>query len=88
MYVCFVGFYCPPNTNYATEYPCPRGTFNNLTHRVVEGDCQPCSPGQYCDQTGLSEPTGPCDPGKLNEYELVIYNEICNVPEGYILSIV
>ncbi|PIK41162.1 hypothetical protein BSL78_21986 [Apostichopus japonicus] len=61
--MCPTGFYCPMNTYYATEFPCPRGTFNNLTHRTDLSDCQPCAPGDYCDQIGLSEPAGPCDAG-------------------------
>ncbi|PIK35709.1 hypothetical protein BSL78_27465 [Apostichopus japonicus] len=61
--MCPTGFYCPMNTYYATEFPCPRGTFNNLTHRTDLADCQPCAPGDYCDQIGLSEPAGPCDAG-------------------------
>lgn len=28
----------------------------------VEG-CQPCLPGRYCADVGLSSPSGPCDPG-------------------------
>lgn len=26
-------------------------------------DCVPCTPGSYCETTGLSEPTNPCDEG-------------------------
>lgn len=25
--------------------------------------CQPCLPGHYCAEVGLSSPTGPCSPG-------------------------
>ena len=29
--VCPEGYYCPNGTEYDTQYPCPRGTFNNRT---------------------------------------------------------
>ena len=61
---CPEGYYCPLNSERANQYPCPRGTFNNLTNRVEEDDCQPCTGGMFCDQEGLSVPTGPCDAGK------------------------
>ncbi|XP_070552128.1 fibrillin-2-like [Ptychodera flava] len=60
---CPTGFYCPLKTKYAIEFPCERGTFNNLTHRTELDDCQPCSGGMYCETEGLSEPTRPCQPG-------------------------
>ncbi len=30
-YTCPEGYYCPNGTQYAEQFPCPRGTFNNLT---------------------------------------------------------
>ena len=29
--ICPEGYYCPNGTEYAEQYPCPRGTFNNRT---------------------------------------------------------
>ena len=66
------GYYCPAKTKYATEYPCPRGTFNNQTHRVSVDDCMPCSGGSYCETEGLSEPTGLCNPGKITMEPLLL----------------
>ena len=60
---CPEGFYCPVNTTFATEYPCLVGTFSNTTHRTDASECQTCSGGMYCSQTGLAEPEGPCDAG-------------------------
>lgn len=43
---CPVGFYCPINTTFAKEYPCPIGTFNNITHRTSSSDCLSCTEGE------------------------------------------
>ncbi|XP_069122179.1 multiple epidermal growth factor-like domains protein 6 [Argopecten irradians] len=60
---CPTGFYCPENTTMSTEFPCPAGTFNNITHRTVVSDCTPCSGGMYCDQVGLTIPVADCAAG-------------------------
>lgn len=60
---CPVGHYCPENTTHSTEYPCPLGTFSNATNLVASSECQACSGGKYCSQTGRSEPEGDCDAG-------------------------
>jgi hypothetical protein len=31
--VCPMGHFCPDGTRYANEFPCPIGTFSNLTGR-------------------------------------------------------
>ena len=36
-YVCPSGYYCPNGTEYAEQFPCPYGTFNNLTGKT--GSC-------------------------------------------------
>ncbi|KAA8594284.1 hypothetical protein FQN60_005118, partial [Etheostoma spectabile] len=55
---CPAGHYCPQATIH--PLPCPRGTFSNLTKLVSQEDCQPCLPGFYCDDVGLSAPSGEC----------------------------
>ena len=60
---CPTGHYCPENTTIANANPCPVGKFNNETGKTLLSDCQPCSAGQYCSNTGLGEPEGPCDAG-------------------------
>jgi hypothetical protein len=47
----------------SSEFPCPAGTFNNVTHQISSSDCQQCSGGMYCDQVGLSLPAGSCQAG-------------------------
>lgn len=61
----FSGFYCPTNTTFSSEFPCPSGTFSNITHRTKVEDCEPCAGGYYCETAGLSQPTAMCDAGKL-----------------------
>lgn len=51
---CIVGYYCPLNTRYSTEYPCPEGTYNDLTSKTQSSDCKACPAGYYCDQKGLT----------------------------------
>lgn len=51
------------NTTRANEFPCPAGTFNNITNRVKLADCTTCSPGKYCSSAGLSQPNGICSAG-------------------------
>lgn len=59
--VCPEGYYCQAGTG--NPEPCPRGTFSNTTQLTSSGECTPCSGGMYCQTTGLTEPTGDCDPG-------------------------
>ena len=60
---CPMGYYCPGGTRYASEYPCPLGTFSNLTGLQSAMDCAPCTAGSVCDQFGLVEPSALCGAG-------------------------
>ena len=60
---CPVGHYCPQGTASLTQYPCPPGTFNNVSGRSDPSDCRPCLAGQYCPRSGASRPHGDCDAG-------------------------
>ena len=60
---CPVGYYCPEGTEYANQFACPAGTFNNITGLSEIYQCTDCSAGYYCDVAGLAEPSGACDPG-------------------------
>ncbi len=57
---CPAGYYCLPMTKRANEYPCPPGTFNNLTNAFNESWCQPCLARYYCLSAGLNEPEALC----------------------------
>ncbi|KAL7831753.1 hypothetical protein AOLI_G00293010 [Acnodon oligacanthus] len=77
--LCVAGFYCPKGSlsPYATPCPpghyCPRGTPLPLpclpgTLRNVPGgssteDCLMCPSGYFCDQRGLTQPSGQCSGG-------------------------
>lgn len=50
---CPAGHYCTNGTKYATEFPCPSGTFSNRTHLAASSECTACAPGMYCAATGL-----------------------------------
>lgn len=60
---CPSGFFCPTSTQYATQFPCPAGTFGAQTGLQSLDACSPCSAGQFCNDTGLARPTGNCSAG-------------------------
>ena len=53
-YPCPLGYYCPAGTHYWNEFPCPAGYFNNVTHRIQQGQCIEC-PGKAEDVVSLLE---------------------------------
>ncbi|XP_053125644.1 sushi, von Willebrand factor type A, EGF and pentraxin domain-containing protein 1-like [Hemicordylus capensis] len=60
---CPAGHYCPQNTKFATQFPCPRGTYSNILNIKTVSECQPCPPGKFCSKSGLTNPDGTCMPG-------------------------
>lgn len=42
---------------------CPRGTFNDITGLTNSSSCEPCTPGYYCSQLGMSAVSGVCYAG-------------------------
>ena len=60
---CPEGSYCPSNTTSATEFLCPVGTFSNRSSLSSIDECTSCTPGHYCETTGLITPTGLCNAG-------------------------
>jgi len=62
-YNCPQGFYCTSGTQSPKQYPCPIGTFNNVTNLRTNRSCTSCSPGYFCNATGLSKPSGKCQKG-------------------------
>ena len=61
--LCPVGYYCINGTQFATQYPCPAGTYSNHTGLYAEEQCVECPAGYYCSHFGLSEPEGECYEG-------------------------
>lgn len=58
---CPVGHYCPLGTGL--PQPCRNGTYAPTTRLKAESECTPCDGGFYCNGTGLSAVTAPCDAG-------------------------
>lgn len=56
---CSVGHYCEEGAKNATA--CPPGTLNPQEGAKGLSECRPCTGGHYCDDFGLTQPTGPCD---------------------------
>ena len=42
---------------------CSNGTYRDTEGAGSDVDCIDCALGQYCLSEGLTEPTGPCQPG-------------------------
>ena len=71
---CTSGYYCPlgtdnpivcPTGHYCIEgesfpQPCPLGTYSKYVGVERAENCTACSPKYYCDNIGLSYPTGFC----------------------------
>lgn len=54
---CPAGHYCPLNTEYSTQYPCPKGKYNKLTGKAAETDCLTCPAGSVCEFDGTADET-------------------------------
>ena len=61
--ICLAGYYCPEETMFSTQFPCPSGTYSNATGLHNKEQCLNCPEEMYCDDEGLTEPTGRCSPG-------------------------
>jgi len=57
---CPVGHYCPAGTMAGQSNACPKGTFGPKEYFQSSDDCNSCTAGWYCEQDGLSAPTGTC----------------------------
>ncbi|XP_049323141.1 zonadhesin isoform X1 [Astyanax mexicanus] len=55
---CPAGQYCPRGST--DPQPCPEGTFSNRSKLTSKDECVLCTPGHYCDVSGLTAPTGQC----------------------------
>ena len=61
--VCPEGYFCPEGS--ATPQACANGTYGPTTGLQEATDCTPCYGGQYCDEFGLTSPSGLCQEGKI-----------------------
>ncbi|ETO67181.1 hypothetical protein F444_15794 [Phytophthora nicotianae P1976] len=60
-YVCPPASYCPEGT--ASAIPCPVGSFRAGTGGTSLVSCSLCPGGKHCSLTGLTAPSGSCNPG-------------------------
>ncbi|KAF4141759.1 hypothetical protein GN958_ATG09004 [Phytophthora infestans] len=60
-YVCPAANYCPEGTGSAI--PCPIGSFRTGTGGTSLASCSLCPGGKHCSSTGLTAPSGSCNPG-------------------------
>ena len=44
--LCPAGYFCPEGTEFATEFPCPNGTYANETGLAASTECTLCPPGR------------------------------------------
>ncbi|XP_028816920.1 signal peptide, CUB and EGF-like domain-containing protein 1 [Denticeps clupeoides] len=62
MELCPEGHFCLGGT-MDDILPCPPGTYNPMPGQSQLEQCLLCPSGMYCEEWGLSEPTGSCQPG-------------------------
>jgi hypothetical protein len=74
---CPKGSFCPKGTTTPTK--CGKGTFNNEYNGKSAADCKPCTPGYYCKDDGLVDPSDKCSQG----YYCIKGAEL-DAPESYI----
>jgi hypothetical protein len=58
---CTAGHYCTNGTS--VPIGCPAGTYSSSVGNRAVTDCIPCTPGYYCNSTGLTTPAGKCSAG-------------------------
>ncbi|OAF70388.1 hypothetical protein A3Q56_01860 [Intoshia linei] len=63
VYIYFAGYYCPINTKYAKQFPCPIGFYGLTTKLKSIAECTKCPATFYCGETGISVPSTLCSAG-------------------------
>ena len=60
LHECSAGLFCQSG---GSGLPCPVGTYSANTGLRYISECTLCDPGMFCNATGLTAPSGPCDAG-------------------------
>ena len=61
---CAAGYYCPNGTVFASDHPCPPGTYTDLTNLTDFSQCSVCPAGKACSWgTGGASPPLNCASG-------------------------
>ena len=76
--LCLPGFFCPEGTIISNEFPCPVGSYSDMTGLSNSSQCSVCPAGHYCAELGITFPTGLCMAG----YYCVEGSETAT-PSGY-----
>ena len=58
---CRPGYYCIEGSQTGTK--CPIGTFRADPGAQTQEECENCTAGSFCNSTGLTEVSGPCEQG-------------------------
>ena len=82
---CPPGFYCFEGTAIKYQYPCPPGTFSNISGLHDESGCKICSSGMYCEDQGSTEPTGFCFAGHYCTLGAISPTPVDNTTGGFCL---
>lgn len=45
---CDAGYFCPVSTEFARQFPCPAGTYSDLTYLTTASSCTTCTAGSFC----------------------------------------
>ena len=59
--ICPAGHFCKDGSDTPTK--CPPGTFSDITGLQVIDECSECPAGMYCEDYGLTSPSGLCSEG-------------------------
>ena len=54
-------YFCPAGA--VVEQPCPVGTYSPMNGLKSARECKPCTPGEYCGESGLNVTSGNCSAG-------------------------
>ena len=62
-FTCPRGYFCPNRTATYKDFPCRKGYFGNVTKLTSHDECQPCTPGRYCETATMTNHGPKCEVG-------------------------
>ena len=75
IHICPAGHYCPESTpdspissEVLPQYVCEKGSFNPYEGMSSPNNCTDCPGGMFCNERGLSNPSGKISPGYYSRY--------------------
>ncbi|KAG7471369.1 hypothetical protein MATL_G00123830 [Megalops atlanticus] len=79
--LCPEGHFCPGGTG-VDVLPCPPGTYSPQPGQSHLEQCLLCPAGMFCEDWGLAEPSGPCEPGYFCLAGINFQNPDANISTG------